>query len=249
MPEQEYEIRNKQMLAVAAGLGIVSVLLFLWHDYQLRRANEEDQVEVLAFARDVNADEPLNRENLKRVKFPKRLVPTESRDEIVHGDELDSVVGLKINQDVKESKILRYSYLTAPSGSAGGPTTPKVGYQIVPLQVDRSNCPPSLSAGMYVDIMMTMPGMDDGTEPVMEMVLVKTVNGLGAVGATSRTIEAVGLEIRQADAAKFMTLKSNIDIKKLQVVIRNPDDKPKLGGFNAKLNKLIDSVSGKPEKS
>ncbi|MDD4891059.1 MAG: hypothetical protein PHU85_14145, partial [Phycisphaerae bacterium] len=115
---------------------------------------------------------------------------------------------------------------------------PRPGYRIVAMRVDRDTCPPGLTPNLWVDVMAKV--VQDGKPamiPVIQRVLIKAVNGVGTASG-ARSIDSVGLEMKEADARKFMAF-ADAARGQLVLMVRSPDDPldDKLkGGFNPELD-------------
>jgi Flp pilus assembly protein CpaB len=235
--QQQYEIRNKQMLIVAAVLGAVAVILVMVNEYRIRNENEEDLVSVVIARVNLPAGHRLDVDRDTEIsRIPQRLLPKEFANDIVGVSDKLAVDNLEVNQDVSTNRILRFAYFRGGAAKAGNAMVPKEGYFIIPIKVDRNTCPPGLVPGMWVDVELLGPKT---ATPVIQRVLVKTLNGLSTVaGGTIRNVEAVGVEVRKEDAAKLAPfLKAFQD----QIVLwtRNADQATDAGlnVFNPELDK------------
>ena len=234
--QQQYEIRNKQMLIVAAVLGAVAVILVMVNEYRIRNENAEDLVEVVIARVNLPAGHRLDAERDTEVsKIPQRLLPKEFANDIVGAADKLAVDNLELNQEVLTNRILRFAYFRGGAAKAGNAMVPKEGYYIIPIKVDDNTCPPGLVPGMWVDVVQRG---SKTTTYVIQRVLVKTINGLATIsGGAARNVRSVGVEVRKEDATKLTPFVENF---KDSIVLwtRNPDQTPDAGlsGFNPALD-------------
>jgi len=233
MAKQQYEIQNKRMLVVAAILALVVVVLWNLHVHQIRQENEEDMVSVYELTKDLHTGEAVLPENLRTTRISARLVPVGNEDlgNVVLAT--DSVAGLHVTEDVAAGRILKWSYLEAGQSAKGESIVPPTGFRLMPIGVDSDTCPPDLAVGDYVDLWASRPsgkGQPDVVR-VMERVLVKSINGAGRSGTSSRKVDAVGVEVDEQDAAEGLI---RLQMAKVRFILlkRNPDEKATNPRFN-----------------
>lgn len=235
MAEEEYQIRNKHMLLLAGGLGVLAVLLVLWNEHRIRRESDEAMVDIVIASRTLTPGKKITLEDVYISRFPLRLVPEEFHGDIIMGQERNSLMDFELNQEVLVGRIMRWSYLHGggPRGSIG-PTVPQEGNRIIGIAVDRHRCPPEVRIGSWVDIMYNSESGD--TDWVMRRVLIKTINATGAVGSPTRNVESVGVEVSKEHAPRLSSfLERNRARIVLWLVNEAESVPPEERGINPKL--------------
>lgn len=226
MAEQEYEIRNKHMLIVAAVLAVIAVLLVLWNESRVRHENDEDMIDIVVAAKDIKPDKKLEPSDLRIDQMARRMAPADMLDDVAKGADLPGLPDFQTTQEIKANQVIRFTYLRGGKGGPAAQLLPREGYRIVGVQIDRGNCPPDLRPGMWVDIRSPVVTGKTGTPDtiaVMKRVLVKTINGGGNPSAAVRNIDLVGVEVREDDAAKLSALQEVVRAKMI-LYTRNADE-------------------------
>jgi Flp pilus assembly protein CpaB len=113
MAEDKPTVKNVGLLAAAGIIGALVVVVYVWHIAQVRKAGRGETVQLLEFARDMDAGEAVGVEDLNVITVETSIakglgnVVRKSRDE---------VRGYALNQPVQRGAFLQWSQILGQQG-------------------------------------------------------------------------------------------------------------------------------------
>src|ERR1035437_3034958 len=140
--EQQYEIRNKHMLIVSGGLGVLAVGTVMWDEWRVRHENEQAMVAVMFAKKDLPAGKKLTDADVDVLAFPMKMIPADFSGDIIQDKDKNAALDLELNQDVAAGRLMRFSYTRGGAARQGSLLVPAVGYRIVGVAVKKETCPP-----------------------------------------------------------------------------------------------------------
>lgn len=108
--DQQTSGQNLWLLLVALGLGLVVVVIYNVHIYNVRRENRGQTIELLRVTRRIDPGEKLKKEDLEIRALPQQYEG--SLGNVVRGDELNLAVGETVNQILEKNSWLLWDYIT-----------------------------------------------------------------------------------------------------------------------------------------
>lgn len=232
--EETPGVRNKGLLLVAALLGLVVVLIYNVHIDKVRQEGKGNLVQMLRYARDMDAGEEIEADDIVLVPVEKAL--TEPLADVVTSAKRSFLIGRKVNRSANGGSWILWSHVTETS--TGGPDVIPPGYRSVPVTVDPRNTPGNLLAvGSRVDLVATLPleGKPPSNYLVMEYVRVLSVGGFGRPGewATDKerykslrgqtSYRTINISVKEEIMLDLMNVLSHA-MEPVRLVLRNQQD-------------------------
>ncbi len=108
--DQQTSGQNLWLLLVSLGLGLVVVVIYNVHIYNVRTENRGKTVELLRVTRDIDADERLKEEDLEKRALPQQYLGTLGN--VVPGENLKLAIGERVNRRLEKNNWLLWDYIT-----------------------------------------------------------------------------------------------------------------------------------------
>ena len=232
--EETPGVRNKGLLLVAALLGLVVVLIYNVHIDRVRQEGKGNLVQMLRYARDMDAGEEIEADDIVLVPVEKAL--TEPLADVVTQSKRSFLIGRKVNQSANGGSWILWSHVTETRVD-GTSIVPK-GYRSVSVDVDPRNTPGNLlTVGSRVDLVAILPleGKQPASYFVMEYVRVISVGGFGRPGesATARerdkyrrgltSYRTINIAVKQEMVLELKNVLSHA-MEPVSLVLRNQQD-------------------------
>ena len=108
--DQQTNGQNLWLLLVSLGLGLVVVVIYNVHMYNVRRENRGKTVGLIRVTRNIDAGERLKEEDLEIRALPKQYEG--SLGNVVPGERKDLAVGETVNRRIEKNSWLLWDYIT-----------------------------------------------------------------------------------------------------------------------------------------
>ncbi len=108
--EQQASGQNLWLLLVSLGLGLIVVVIYNVHIYNVRREGRGKTVELLRVTRDIDPGEKLKEEDVEIRVLPKQYEG--SLGNVLHRDDLEGYLGDSVNRRIQKGDFLLYDHMT-----------------------------------------------------------------------------------------------------------------------------------------
>jgi len=155
MAEQTQTVKNRKLLLVALGLGVLVALIYNLHVSQLKNAGKSDQVVVLRFKNDMDTNRTIALKDLEKKYAPADLKDGLGSVVVLSQGEPFRYEGYKLTRAVQMNQLLTYDDIQPQRNRAGAEKGfQEKGPRKVPcvLSVDPALLPPGLLPGDIVNI-------------------------------------------------------------------------------------------------
>lgn len=108
--EQQASGQNLWLLLVSLGLGLIVVVIYNVHIYNVRREGRGQNVELLRVTRDIDPGEKLKEEDVEVRVLPKQYEG--SLGNVLHKEDLEGYLGDSVNRRIQKGGFLLYDHMT-----------------------------------------------------------------------------------------------------------------------------------------
>jgi Flp pilus assembly protein CpaB len=136
--EQNAGGQNLWLLLVSLGLGLIVVVIYNVHIWNVRNSYKGQQIELISLARDVDAGEKLRAEDLEVRTVPKQY--QESLGTVVTGENCDFTIGQQVNRSLEKGRWLLWDYITGGQGPTPAAQIPP-GWVAKAVELDSKRSP------------------------------------------------------------------------------------------------------------
>jgi len=245
--EQNAGGQNLWLLLVSLGLGLIVVVIYNVHIWNVRNSYKGQQIELISLARDVDRGERLRAEDLEVRTVPKQY--QESLGTVVMGDDLSFAIGQQVNTSLEKGRWLLYDYITG--GGDPNPVKLKVGHVAVGVTLDTKKIVGDI---LHPNDRVNVFGSINGRMYwILKGVTVLAVGGGGdnaklEKASTSarapRSYNSITIELREEVALQLQNLLTHVN-GSCGVVLRKPGEMPlpEFGIIPPDLKQLAESAA------